>query len=102
MHDPAIYSNPLEFKPERFLPIEKGGLGESNSIPAVFGFGRRICPGMHLATASVWTYAACTLAAFKIVPIKNEKGEPVPPLAETGPGIIGYDIVLLNIRICLC
>ncbi|THH33485.1 hypothetical protein EUX98_g701 [Antrodiella citrinella] len=88
MHDPAVYSNPLEFKPERFLSVEQGGLGEPDPIPTVFGFGRRICPGMHLAAASVWTFSVCVLAAFKIEPIKNEKGETVLPVVEVGPEII--------------
>lgn len=88
MHDPAVYSDPFAFKPERFLPISQGGLGEPDPVPTVFGFGRRICPGMHLAAASVWIYAACTLAAFQVVPMKNEKGEEVLPVPETGPSII--------------
>lgn len=88
MHDPAVYSDPLAFNPSRFLTIEQGGLGEPDPMPTVFGFGRRICPGMHLAAASVWTYVACTLAAFRVVPVKDEKGEEVLPVAETGAGII--------------
>ncbi|TCD70009.1 hypothetical protein EIP91_005259 [Steccherinum ochraceum] len=88
MHDPTVYSDPYEFKPERFLPVEQGGLGEPDPTPTIFGFGRRICPGMHLATASVWIYSACILASFNIKPVKNERGEDVMPVAETGPEMI--------------
>lgn len=90
MHDPTVYTNPFQFKPERFLSVEQGGLSEPDPIPTVFGFGRRICPGMHLAAASMWTYSACVLAVFKIAPVKDEKGEDVVPVAETGEGIIRY------------
>ncbi len=41
MHDPAVYSNPSEFRPERFL----GDAPERDPRDACFGFGRRICPG---------------------------------------------------------
>jgi len=90
MHDPSVYTDPFEFKPERFLSPSQGGprLAEPDPIPTVFGFGRRICPGMHLASASVWTYTACVLATFNIVPVKNEKGEEVLPVEDTGPEMI--------------
>lgn len=88
MHDPTVYSSPYTFNPSRFLPKSQGGLGEPDPIPTVFGFGRRICPGMHLAIASLWTFCACTLAAFTIEPEKDGRGEAVWPKEERGPEII--------------
>lgn len=88
MHDEAVYSDPLTFKPERFLPASAGGLGEPDCAPAVFGYGRRICPGMHLAEASLWMYAARMLAVLDIKPVQGEDGEELPPRAEPGPGVI--------------
>ena len=48
-----IWRDPMEFKPERFLP---GGEGEEIDVTGskkiqmlTFGAGRRICPGMNLA-----------------------------------------------------
>ena len=38
-----MFSNADLFQPERFLD------GETPTFTAGFGFGRRICPGMHLA-----------------------------------------------------
>lgn len=41
MHDPAVYEDPMEFKPERFM--KDGELDPSVLDPeaAAFGFGRR-------------------------------------------------------------
>ncbi|PIL34529.1 cytochrome P450 [Ganoderma sinense ZZ0214-1] len=88
MHDEAVYSDPLTFKPERFLPRSAGGLGEPDCAPAVFGYGRRICPGMHLAEASLWMYAARILAVLDIKPVRGEDGMEVPPREEPGAGVI--------------
>ncbi|CAI4212811.1 unnamed protein product [Parascedosporium putredinis] len=45
----ADYPNPHEFKPERFLEKREypGPWGHS-----AFGWGRRVCPGMHLGSSS--------------------------------------------------
>ncbi|KAK8112121.1 uncharacterized protein PG998_008578 [Apiospora kogelbergensis] len=60
------------FKPERFLEERDfpGTLGH-----AAFGWGRRVCPGMHLATASVNLNIARILWAFNVTPAKDEKGQ---------------------------
>ncbi|XP_047321760.1 xanthotoxin 5-hydroxylase CYP82C4-like [Impatiens glandulifera] len=60
MHrDPSVWSEPLEFKPERFLVQEKNiDLRGKNFELLPFGSGRRLCPGitfsqqiMHLGLA---------------------------------------------------
>ena len=88
MHDEAVYNSPFEFKPERFLPKSLGGLEEPDPVPTVFGWGRRVCPGMHLAEASLWIYAANILAVMNVVPVKKERGEEVRPQEEGTEGII--------------
>ncbi|KAL4069080.1 cytochrome P450 [Scleroderma citrinum] len=65
LSDPRTFSGPMEFRPERFL-AQEGKQSEQDPHSIAFGFGRRICPGLQLASASVWLVTAMTLAAFNI------------------------------------
>ncbi|XP_071692292.1 7-ethoxycoumarin O-deethylase-like [Rutidosis leptorrhynchoides] len=50
--DPNIWEDALEFKPDRFLNLELDVSGQDfELIP--FGAGRRICPGLPLATRMI-------------------------------------------------
>ncbi|KIJ19370.1 hypothetical protein PAXINDRAFT_7853 [Paxillus involutus ATCC 200175] len=60
----AKYPNPTAFLPERFLRSD--GTLNDDKFGYIFGFGRRICPGRHLADASLWCAMASILAAFKL------------------------------------
>ncbi|PKS11704.1 hypothetical protein jhhlp_001692 [Lomentospora prolificans] len=70
----ADYPNPHEFKPERFMEKREypGPWGHS-----AFGWGRRVCPGMHLGSASVSINIARILWAFNVRAAKNQKGEDI-------------------------
>jgi len=65
--DPARFPAPSEFRPERFLSPNGKSLADDTdlSVDLVFGFGRRICPGKHLAEASLWPAIAAMLAVFR-------------------------------------
>ncbi|ONK60653.1 uncharacterized protein A4U43_C08F21090 [Asparagus officinalis] len=54
-HDEKIWSEPNEFKPERFVEEDVPILGSDLRL-APFGSGRRVCPGkaMGLATVHLW------------------------------------------------
>ncbi|XVF74131.1 hypothetical protein PTKIN_Ptkin13bG0035500 [Pterospermum kingtungense] len=66
--DPRVWSDPLEFKPERFLTTHKdvdvGGDQYFELIP--FGFGRRVCPVMSFGLQVVHLTLASLLQAFDI------------------------------------
>ncbi|TCD66167.1 hypothetical protein EIP91_001721 [Steccherinum ochraceum] len=64
LHDPDTYPNPFNFIPERWL-VENP---PPQTREMMFGFGRRMCPGMVLADASVWLAATMFLALFDIKP----------------------------------
>ncbi|KAJ6807425.1 putative cytochrome P450 78A9 [Iris pallida] len=69
-HDPSVWVNPLEFRPERFMgpswsefPI----LGSDLRL-APFGSGRRSCPGKALAMATVTFWMATLLHEYRWLP----------------------------------
>ncbi|KAK2041447.1 cytochrome P450 [Colletotrichum somersetense] len=71
----ADFPEPHEFRPERFTEERRGypgALGHS-----AFGWGRRICPGMHLGSASVALNIARILWGFTIGPAKDDKGRDI-------------------------
>ncbi|KAL0564103.1 hypothetical protein V5O48_017954 [Marasmius crinis-equi] len=82
----AVYSNPDEFDPTRFLSRPQGK-GEPH-FTSVFGFGRRICPGRHFATLVLWHAIACTLAALEIIPQTDEMGNPALPKVAFSEGLV--------------
>ena len=65
LHDPVIYSDPDAFKPERFIDAN-GSLREDPVLTSLFGFGKRICPGRHLADAMFFIVVASFLSVFDI------------------------------------
>ncbi|KAJ8519138.1 hypothetical protein ONZ45_g3868 [Pleurotus djamor] len=65
--DENMYKDPKTFNPLRYLPKSIGG-NEEPPFTAAFGFGRRICPGRHLATSSIWIAVATILATLSITP----------------------------------
>ncbi|GJJ08157.1 hypothetical protein Clacol_002365 [Clathrus columnatus] len=77
LHDPEVYPDPMSFKPERFLPDKDGNVPRDPAVSGVFGFGRRICAGRHLAEGSVWIMAASVLSLFNIRPATDSDGKPI-------------------------
>ena len=88
LHDPATFLEPSQFIPERWLaPV-------APVFPdAAFGFGRRECPGRFMARDSVWAAIAGVLAAFEILPVKDD-----PPKELYTSGIVAC--VILSLRFC--
>jgi cytochrome P450 len=86
LHSPDVYTNPLSFNPDRFM----GGVSERDPREICFGFGRRICPGQHLADASVWLSCAVALAALRVRPMKDAEGREVLPEPEMTSGTISH------------
>ncbi|KAJ3804563.1 cytochrome P450, partial [Lentinula aff. lateritia] len=85
--DPAVYTDPEEFQPERFLDET----GMSNTSPtnmhsvghSSFGFGRRSCVGATFATQSLFINFACLLWAFNIEKGYDDSGnESLPSLTD--------------------
>ncbi|KAJ3505494.1 hypothetical protein NLJ89_g7384 [Agrocybe chaxingu] len=81
LHDKEEYPDPLEFRPERFL--KDGKLNRDVREPTVaFGFGRRICPGRHIAVSTLWISAASILTVYDISIAMDVHGNPIVPTQE--------------------
>ncbi|KIM47190.1 hypothetical protein M413DRAFT_440696 [Hebeloma cylindrosporum] len=76
--DPAYFPDPERFDPQRWLT--KGGRLRDELKSYTFGFGRRVCPGQHMATASVFVNTVLIQWAFKI---KKDPTSPIDELAFT-------------------
>ncbi|KIJ62332.1 hypothetical protein HYDPIDRAFT_42090 [Hydnomerulius pinastri MD-312] len=63
-NDPDAYPNPERFDPLRWLD-EDGKIREDLKV-FTYGFGRRVCPGQHVANRSVFLNTALILWAFRI------------------------------------
>jgi len=88
LHDEDMYPDPDTFKPERFILDGKRNPLVLDPEMVAFGFGRRVCPGRHLASSSVWITVASMLATFNIEKAVDEEGKIVEPSYEYFPGVI--------------
>ena len=88
-HDPSIYTDPDDFSPDRYTPIDEGGLGEPFPV-GQFGYGRRVCVGKHLAEASVWIVVASMLSTMRIEKALDDKGAEVEPDVELTHGLTSH------------
>ncbi|KAJ8520598.1 hypothetical protein ONZ45_g2648 [Pleurotus djamor] len=85
------YKDSTRFYPARFLPKSQGGNGEPDFDPA-FGFGRRICPGRHLATASIYITVATVFATLNLTKAKDQNGGVITPKLEFETGLTSHPV----------
>ncbi|KAL7223143.1 hypothetical protein ACSBR1_024757 [Camellia fascicularis] len=65
-HNEQVWSEPNEFKPERFLEDDVAIMGSDLRL-APFGSGRRVCPGKAMGLATVLLWLGQMLQSFKWV-----------------------------------
>ncbi|XP_015876549.3 cytochrome P450 77A3 [Ziziphus jujuba] len=73
--DPKLWSDPEKFDPERFVSGREDaditGVKGVKMMP--FGVGRRICPGLNMATVHVYLFLARMVQEFQWSPHPPEK-----------------------------
>ncbi|EMD42231.1 hypothetical protein CERSUDRAFT_110763 [Gelatoporia subvermispora B] len=87
LHDEATYPEPFRFHPERYADPKANEKLGINEVPGIsFGFGRRECPGRHLAINTVWITVATVAAAFNIRKPLGDNDVPIEPVINCTPG----------------
>ena len=86
LHDPALYPDPDDFKPERFLNPD-GSLGDDPILGSAFGYGRRICPGRYFVDATLFIVVASLFSVFNVEKGRDSENDP-PSYTFSGGGVI--------------
>ncbi|EJD46785.1 cytochrome P450 [Auricularia subglabra TFB-10046 SS5] len=87
LRDESVFPDGGKFNPGRWL--RGGTLNQTMQDPriAVFGFGRRICPGRHFADASVFLAVATLLKCFSFE-VFTDDGAEHPPSGKIVTGLV--------------
>ncbi|KAF2819467.1 cytochrome P450 [Ophiobolus disseminans] len=84
-HDPAVYPDPMVFKPERYFTNPPA----TDPRIYTFGYGRRSCPGRHVADAALFVTIAQALSVFRISKA-TQNGVPIEPVVEFEAGVVSH------------
>ncbi|KAJ7650768.1 cytochrome P450 [Roridomyces roridus] len=79
LHNESDYPDPHLFNPERFILDGQINSNIKDPLSIVFGFGRRVCPGRHMAWDTLWIMMASVLAAVDMTKALDEDGRPIEP-----------------------
>lgn len=80
MRDPRLFPEPEVFWPERYLA--EGNRCTEDPRDYAFGYGRRRCPGVHVAESSFFIFVTHFLAVFTVSNPVDERGQ---KLTSPGP-----------------
>ncbi|KAK8758603.1 hypothetical protein V5799_003767 [Amblyomma americanum] len=83
-HDPALWEEPFEFRPERFDPGGSGGLPQQPAAFLPFGLGPRECIGRRFALLEIKMAACKILREYRLLRCEGTK----EPLKLTVPSVI--------------
>ncbi|KAE9390448.1 cytochrome P450 [Gymnopus androsaceus JB14] len=82
-HDETKFPDPYTFNPDRYICAADGQLNLGVMEPTSgFGFGRRACPGRHMALSTIWITIASVLAVYDISNALDENGEIIIPTGD--------------------
>lgn len=93
--DPTIWSEPLEFKPERFLTTHKNVDVKGQNFELIpFGSGRRACPGITFGLQMLHLPLASLIHAFEISTPSNSAVDMAATFGLTNVKSTPLDVVL--------
>ncbi|KAF9473301.1 cytochrome P450 [Pholiota conissans] len=97
LHDLKRYREPQRFNPLRFMGEGSQGtwqhISPGEPLSTVFGYGRRFCPGRHMAEAHIWISIASILSVFDIRPALDADGQPIKvEPAFSSKGLISHPL----------
>ncbi|OCH88151.1 cytochrome P450 [Obba rivulosa] len=80
VRDETLFPDPEAFIPERYDPtVDEATRKARDPRQWIFGFGRRRCPGMHLAESSTWLAVVCILATLNVTKAIDSNGDAIEP-----------------------
>jgi len=85
--DERVYPDAEAFRPERFQNLDRETAEYMDPRNYVFGFGRRICPGLLIADSSIWLAMANVIATFDIAECRDASGKITTPVAAWESGL---------------
>jgi cytochrome P450 len=97
LQDPLAYPDPTIFSPERHLKQLHDGTWELRTdVPDprkyAFGFGRRACPGVHIAEQSLFATITTLLHTIDIVRAKDSDGVEMVPEVQVASGLLAHTL----------
>ncbi|KAG2134588.1 cytochrome P450 [Suillus bovinus] len=84
--DPSVFHDPEVFNPQRWIGSD-GEIREDMKI-FTFGYGRRACPGVHIARRSVYIAVALMFWSFTVA---EDPSDPIDDTAFT-PGVVSHQM----------
>ncbi|KAK6988057.1 cytochrome p450 [Favolaschia claudopus] len=91
LHNEEMYPDPFSFKPERFL-LNDSTKSSAKDPDIAFGYGRRRCPGRHMAASSVFITVASILATYNIEKATDADGSVIEPRHEYVSGLVSMPL----------
>ncbi|KAH7922018.1 cytochrome P450 [Leucogyrophana mollusca] len=82
--DPDVFPDPETFDPQRWLTKDGAFRGDLRTF--TYGFGRRVCPGQHVANRSIYINLALLLWSFRLA---QNPAAPIDTSAFSG-GVIAH------------
>ncbi|KAH8829262.1 cytochrome P450 [Flagelloscypha sp. PMI_526] len=90
LHDEDLYPDPFTFDPTRHLS-SPGRPPQKDPRIYCFGWSRRVCPGRHLADASLFLLVANSLATLNIQKAVID-GQEITPKHENSSGVVSHPL----------